>query len=437
MFRIFIFLACSTLFLTACGSSEKGMPVAKSCTQESKNTTLFQILQSDYLWNNDLPSSIEPKKYSSLHQLLDAIKSPNDRFSFLLTEQEYQDRYVNAVFYGYGFGSRNNFDKGNIQVLYVYPHSPADQAGLKRGDLITEVNSISVKKLFDDVEQGRLDIADIFGPNQLGLETEISWTSPDASYAHARIQKKEVTTETILHLERHTKQGKDIGYFVFDSFINRSEQDIQQALSELAGVDELVIDLRYNGGGLIRVANQLASQVAWHKVANKVFITYLYNNNYVNQPVLFDLGRGITQLNLDKIYVLTAPGTCSSSELVINSLRPFIDVITIGADTCGKPFGQSPTPICDEVLFAINFQTVNALGFGGYEQGIAAHCPASDLAQNDWGIDDPLLDNAYYHIATGQCQPIDVYGVASSLSKEASPQPLQVHPLVHKWAHEH
>lgn len=431
-------LVTLSLVLTACGSEDPAeFPlIGSSCTQLGKNTQLFNTMHKNYLWSQDLPKKVNLGSYSSITDLLNDIKSSRDRFSFTMTQQQYEDRYVNAVFFGYGFGSQSLYDEGKMKILYVYDDSPADEVGLKRADEIIEINGIAIDTWLERIENGTATNEDMFGPNKAGVSVDMMWRSPDDSVSAATMSKRSVETNTVFHTQREIIGEHDIGYFVFDTFIDRSKDDVNKALDQLVGVDELIIDLRYNGGGLIRIANQIASQTAWHKVEHKNFLTYKYNSNYSDQSVLFNLGAGITRLNLDRVYVLTTQGSCSASELIINSLTPFIEVVTIGEATCGKPVGQSPTQICDEVLFAINFQTVNAAGFGNYFDGIPATCAATDTVVADWGSSqDPLLATAYHHVQQGSC-PMPSMSTLER-NQQTKRAPLTRDPLLDKLANEH
>lgn len=433
MYKAMLLGVVSALFLTSCfDTSDKNLVdnYLGSCDQVSKNEALFENLQQAYLWNKDLPRSINPSKYKSLNALLQDVKSPKDRFSFLLTEQEYQDRYVNAVYFGYGFSLENRYNEGVMKVRYVYDASPANEVGIERADELIEVNGTAMNKWLNLLRQGAITNEDIFGANEAGVTADLVWRKPNGTTYSAIIAKTQVETNTVFHVQKEQVNNKQVGYFVFDSFIDRSEQDINHAMDALDGVDDLIIDLRYNSGGLIRVANQIASQVAWHKVENKTFLTYRYNDNYYPESVLFSLGAGLTTLDLDRVYVLVTEESCSSSELIINSLTPFIDVVTIGSPTCGKPVGQSPTKICDEILFAINFQTENALGYGDYFNGLPVRCWAEDTLVANWGSNqDPLLFTAYHHLTTGQCPTS--FGTLEQSSK-LKQQPITHDPWLNK-----
>jgi len=415
-----IFVLVSVLMLSACGgggSSNGSGSQTSICQRSDVNSQVFCALQQDYLWYRDLPSSINPDSYNSPSALLNAVIAPQDSFSFILTRQEYEDRFINATFFGYGFSSVRVDNNTALQIAYVYDNGSASQNGLRRGDKVIEIEGVSVASWLSQLDAGSITSEDIYGPNQAGVMRNFVWTKPDNSQRSANFIKSEVTTNTVLHRSVAVEGDKRIGYLVFNSFIELSETELQQAFADFAaqGVNELVLDLRYNGGGLIRVANQLSTQIAQNFVRNQVFVKYRYNdkNTAKNVTTLFALGAGQTVLNLDRVLVLTTDSTCSSSELVINSLTPFIDVVQIGGSTCGKPVGMQPDIIGNYVLFAINFQTVNALDQGDYFDGLMPTCAVADAIAGDWGVaTDPLYAEARRYISSGQCSDIAVSSAA-------------------------
>ena len=391
------------------------------CQRSDVNSQIFCALQQDYLWYRDLPSTINPDSYASPAALMAAVAAPQDRYSFVMTAEEYQDRYINAIFFGYGFSSVRVDDDSALQIAYVYDDGSAAENGLRRGDKITEIEGVSVAQWLAQLDAGSITNDDIYGPNEDGVVRHFVWQKPDGTELSADFIKSDVTTNTVLHRSVTQQGDKRIGYLVFNSFIELSETELQQAFAYFAAqsVDELVLDLRYNGGGLIRVANQLSTQIAQQNVQGQTFVKYRYNdkNSSRNSSVQFSLGAGSTSLNLDRVFVLTSEGSCSSSELVINSLSPFIDVVQIGQTTCGKPVGQQPDQIGNYVLFAINFQTVNALDQGEYFDGLVPECQAPVQITGDWGVaSDPMYAEALQYVQNGSCSNVAV-STASMRSK--------------------
>ncbi|MGX5914423.1 S41 family peptidase [Aliidiomarina sp. Khilg15.8] len=449
MFTRSVLATLVALSVTGClggGSSGDGSGQVAQCSVIDQNQRLISNLREDYLWNDELPASIDPEAYPDMYQLLADVIPDRDRFSFILTQEQYDDIYVNAVFFGLGFGRRDNPEAGTLQIRYVYDDSPADRAGLTRGSAITRVGDRSVAAWFELISAGEATWDDAFGPNEEGVEVYLEWERPDGVVDDGYLLKEEVETNTVMAVERYQQNDRDVGYFVFDSFINRAAQDINDAFDQMIGVDDLIIDLRYNSGGLIRIANQIASQISWSHVENETFVTYQFNDNYDDQRLLFDLGAGIERLNLDRVFILTTQSSCSASELIINALDPFVEVVTVGSRTCGKPVGQQPTDICDKVIFAINFQTVNAVGFGDYFDGLAPTCSAVDTVTTDWGDPaDPLLAEALQYTQTNSCSPAQAAlgqpmqqqsGQTSELELDLQPDTDQ-HPLLEKLKHQH
>jgi len=392
------------LTLTSCGSSD-------SNNELEINAQVFKALQQDYLWYGDLPSSINAADYNSPQTMLAAVAAPQDRFSFIMTGQEYEDRFINATFFGYGFSAMRIDNDTALQVAYVYDAGSAAQNGLRRGDKIIEIEGVSVADWLKKLDTGLVTEDDIYGPNEAGVVRNFVWRKPNGEQLTSDFIKDQVSTNTVLHRSVVDDDSKRLGYLVFNAFIELSETELEAAFADFSaqGVNELILDLRYNGGGLIRVANQLSAQIAANKVTNKTFVKYQYNdkNWHKNTTTLFSLGAGQTTLNLDRVIILTTEASCSASELVINSLSPFIEVVQIGETTCGKPVGMMPDRIGNYVLMAINFQTVNALDQGDYFDGLNPNCYVSDSITGDWGAtDDPLLAEAFYYVRHNQCSNV-------------------------------
>lgn len=408
-----------SLLLAGCGGSDSADSSADNniaeCSRSDINSQLYCKLNADYLWYNELKTGVDPLAFTTPSAYLNQVVANRDRYSFVMTEQDYQDRYINAVFFGYGFATQRTDNDTALQVLYVYNAGSAAQQGLRRADKITEIEGISVSEWLARLDAGTATNDDIYGPNEEGVVRRFVWRKPDGSQRQADFVKGTVSTNTVMHRSVERVGAKTIGYLVFNTFIELSETELEQAFNYFAqqNIDELVLDVRYNGGGLIRVANQLSSQIAFPRLQGNIFIKYRYNdkNTRKNSTVGFALGAGSTNLNLPRVFVLTTAGSCSSSELVINALSPFIDVVQVGETTCGKPVGQVPDRVGDFRLFAINFQTVNALDFGDYFDGLSPNCPVTATVNGDWGVsDDPLYAEALAYIENGSCSGLAVSG---------------------------
>ncbi|CUA88372.1 S41 family peptidase [Pseudidiomarina woesei] len=423
------------LLLVGCNSDDPIPPLLGQCSTADELNQFYNYMNDNYFWNDDMPANVSPGNYSNVYQLLEALVVPEDRFSFILTEDEYQSRFVNAEYVGFGFSSRQ---VGNqVFINYVYADSPADLAGIKRSDELTHINGESVQTL---IQQGRYDQA--LGSATVGVTLELTWRDRQGiSYTEA-VSKELVETNTVLAAEVLDIDGRDVGYYVLNTFINRTGSDLNNAYNQFTGVDELIIDVRYNTGGLTRYANQASTQAAGNNVIGEVFTKYLFNSNNTDMNFIeqFQLYDGIRQLNLDRVYVLTTASSCSSSELLINSLDPFVEVVVIGEPTCGKPVGQIPERLCDKRTFVVNFETVNALDQGRYFDGLAPNCSASDQLVGDWASpDDPMLQAAAYHMIYNQCQAVgfDAQSSNTSQSSQAADADFKPNNLAELWRSEH
>jgi len=225
--------------------------------------------------------------------------------------------------------------------------------------------------------------------------------------------------------------GAKVGYLTFTDFITPSEGQLVGAFGTFAqqGVTDLVVDLRYNGGGFIYIASQVGYMIAGGmRTANKTFEKLQYNdkrtadsNDPNNNLPFFNTTSGfpnsgtngntvLPQLNLVRVFILVTSGSCSASESVINALRGIdVTVHLIGATTCGKPFGFTARDNCGISYFPIEFKGVNDKGFGDFADGFAPTCMVADDFSRPLG--DPtegMLAAALSYRQTGACPVPDI-----------------------------
>jgi hypothetical protein len=207
-----------------------------------------------------------------------------------------------------------------------------------------------------------------------------------------------------------TQGGRRLGYVMVKDMISQVQPGLEAAFASFRaqGVNDVVLDLRYNGGGLVSVGGTVASYVAGQRGAGRVYASLLYNDQRAasnNQTYTF--GSLSSALGLARVFVLTGQRTCSASEQVINGLRGVgVQVIAVGDTTCGKPVGSLPASQCGATYSVINFESVNALYEGRYFDGFDATCAVAEdwtIAQGDGS--DPLVATAAYWADTGQCAP--------------------------------
>ncbi len=202
--------------------------------------------------------------------------------------------------------------------------------------------------------------------------------------------------------------GRKVGYLFFRNFVRPSEAALNEAFTALkaAGATELVLDLRYNGGGLVDVAVQLASLIGGARTSSQVMINWAFNDRIAassNRVTRF-LETPPQTLNLQRLVVITTRASASASELIINSLRPYLPVTVVGDTTYGKPVGQYSFTFCEKVLVPVVFSLKNVNNEGDFFTGIPADCAAGDDLAHQLG--DPAeasYAEALTVIRTGAC----------------------------------
>lgn len=376
-------------------------------TTTDENNFLRSYSDDTYLWYDEIADQ-DPGLFADPLNYFDELKTfattpsgaPRDQFHFTFDSEEWFQLSQSGVSAGYGatFSLLSSAPPREAVVAYTEPNSPATAAAvdLQRGARIITVDGT-------DLENGDPAVlnAGLFpdGPGEthtfevqdLGAQNTRMITMTSASITSAPVQNVGVTD---------TATGR-VGYMLFNDHIATAEEGLVNAVNQLnagQGIDDLVLDLRYNGGGFLAIAGQLAYMIAGAgPTAGRTFELTQFNNKHpVTNPVtgqplgptpFFDttLGFGnlpnnqaLPTLNLSRVYVLTGPGTCSASEAIMNGLRGVdVEVIQIGSTTCGKPYGFFATDNCGTTYFTIQFRGVNEKNFGDYSDGFS---PANTVA---------------------------------------------------------
>jgi C-terminal processing protease CtpA/Prc len=354
-------------------------PVARS--QATDCSTLGQVgyvrdtLREYYYWYRELPDP-NPALFASPEAYLEAVRyRPLDStFSYVAAQQASQAFYGDSQYVGFGL-SVQQLSQDELRVSQVFPDTPASEAGLERGARILSVNGRSVG---DWVRSGQA--GDIFGPAEIGYAVDLVYRSSDGRELAAHMAKRLVTIPTVSHVRVYELEGHKVGYVSFRNFVQPSFAALGAAFGQLraAGVDELVLDLRYNGGGMVSVAQYLAELIGGSGTHGQVFCHFQHNDKNSFRDTDFVFGDQVLALDLKRLTVITTRASASASELVINSLRPFLEVRVVGDTTYGKPVGQYGFDFCGQVLYPVAFSVRNARGEGDYFGGIPADCAAPD-----------------------------------------------------------
>jgi carboxyl-terminal processing protease len=372
------------------------------CSTEARKAWLYDYLQDWYFWYAISPRPA-PDSYGSLDSYFAAslytgtdINFPADRWSSYTSTSNFDRFYAQGRALGYGVMVAGIEVDGRpdlpLYIRYIEPGSPAALFGLGRGDQILSVNGRSAASMIAANDYSALsavlpgDLATLLVRNSSG---DRSVTLSATDYALAPVANVAVLS---------SPGGRKVGYVQIKDMISQAQPGLDDAFASFrqAGVQEVALDLRYNGGGLVSVGRDVASYPAAASTAGGVYTSLLYNNRHANANTDYIFKNFANGLGLSRVYVLTGPRTCSAAEQVINGLRPFVDVVTVGDTTCGKPVGFLPQEDnCSTVWSTVNFEAVNADYEGRYFDGFAATCPvAEDFSKPLGSVSEPLLATA-------------------------------------------
>jgi hypothetical protein len=201
--------------------------------------------------------------------------------------------------------------------------------------------------------------------------------------------------------------GRKFGYLSVKDMISQALAPADAAFAQFkaAGVADVVLDLRYNGGGLISTGATLASYLAGSRGTGLNYASLIYNDKHTASNSSFAFRPLGAALELPRVLVLMGRRTCSASEQVINGLRGAgLTVVTIGETSCGKPVGFQPVAYCDNTYSLVNFESVNQLGQGRYFSGFTPTCAvAEDFSAPMASAADPLMAAATAFVDSGSC----------------------------------
>lgn len=363
--------------------------VAGSRTDE--NHFLRSYSFDTYLWYDELvdrnPALYTTPEYFDLLRTtaVTASGAPRDRFHFTIPSDEWLRFSQSGANAGYGaqFAVLSAQPPRQVVVAYTDPGTPADAAGIVRGTEILEVDGVDV------VNGGDADAlnAGLF-PTGSGETHTFRLREPGGAERTVSLTSAIVTTSPVQNVSTLQTSSGAVGYLLFNDHIATAEAALVDAVNQFAAanISDLVIDVRYNGGGFLYIASEFAYMIAGQAAtAGRVFEVMRFNDKHPNvnpvtgqaiSPLPFydddSSGQPLPSLNLSRVFVLTGPGTCSASESIINGLRGVgIEVIQVGSTTCGKPYGFYPTDNCGTTYFTIQFRGENEQGFGDYADGFS------------------------------------------------------------------
>ncbi len=424
---------------TLAGKCVEPGPEEKAGNLDTERKYVRSIMDETYLWYNEVPN-VDASKFqlaahkndlfTTLSAYFEALKTPTktasgkltDEFSFAVkTADRLQQQSGISSGYGIRFAFINRAPPRLLRVLYVEPGSPAETAGVGRGDTVKSIDGVSID---DATAAGAATLTAGLSPKVASKTTIFGFQAPGATEPRnvSVTSSQNIAVPAVVNVDVLKDGDRTVGYLVFNSFgIAAAEQQLLDAMTKLknAGVNELILDLRYNGGGFVVLSNQLAWMIGGPSLAGKVYEKTLCNDKnrapQCNKSDAFQQttvglsgakDRPLPQLGLSRVFVLTSASTCSASEALINGLTPYLSVIRLGSTTCGKPYGFIYKDNCGTSYALMQFKGANADGFGDYADGFAPTCKvADDLSKARGDVNELMLAGALSYMRTGQCPP--------------------------------
>ena len=342
-----------------------------------------------------------------------------------------------------GFGFRTLIDGDRLLVPDVYEGSPAEEGGLARGAEITHVDSGSGYMPIATILQSDPDLAEAFGQATEGVVRGLRFVLVGGQQAEAEFTKRVVTIPPVpaagtAILALPSNPSVPVGYLNLRTFISTAEIPLRDAYAQFRaqGIQYFIVDLRYNGGGLVSIADFIGDLHGADRSPADVFSNLRFNMNKAGNDTVRRFVEQPQSVAPVRIAFITTGGTASASELVINSMKPWTEVAIVGSDTFGKPVGQSAFDLngCDLRLRLVSFRVTNADEEGDYYDGLADTLPfacaaGDDLTRNPWDPAESSTAAALGWLGTGACDQV-MTGPHPPLLKAQAGQrmPLYRHP---------
>jgi len=409
--------------LTACdsGSGMQGPDTPTQCSNDNQKAYVLDGLYYWYLWNDMLPPGIDIADYPSPEVLVQEVTrtygpqkpegGPLDRFSSVRSAEADQQFFGEGKFEGFGFGWR--MEGPDMRFTRVFVSSPAFAAGFGRGQTVLRIDGRTIAEI---------------NANE-GINAAL-----DNDTVEFEIQNLDLTTFTVLVTQeivtinpipqyRTIVMGDGeppVGYMEFATFISTAHDGLDGndfndvfAAFIAAGVEDVIIDLRYNGGGLVDTANLLANHLGGFNNDGQVFTNTEFNADRSSNNGIDYFANRPNAIDLNRLIIVASDRTASASELVTNGLDPFVTegVYIVGGNTFGKPVGQIGLEFCEKILRPTAFKKSNAAGFGDYFDGLPVDCAVADDLNIPVGdANDPNVIAALSYVEGAGCPVVSLPG---------------------------
>ncbi len=412
-------------------------PTGSTCTLAARQQWVLDQMREWYLFPDALQTNVNPTAYSNLEDYLDALTAVaraqrKDRyFTYVTSIQEENAYYSSGASAGFGF--RLSYDAVNrrIFVTEAFEGAPALTAGIDRGAEILAIGTsgATMRTVADLYASGGGDaINTAFGPSTPGLTRtlRISDASGTRDVVVTKADYSLTPVSSRYGVKVITENGQRYGYVNLRTFIGTADPALRQAFDTLrtAGVTQVIVDLRYNGGGALSIAQLFGQLLGANRSTSDVFGRLVFRPEKSSENSTYYFGAQSQSIAATRIAFIGTEGTASASELVMNAMVPYLsgNVALIGTNTYGKPVGQIALDqsACDDRLRVIAFSVRNSVNTGDYYDGIASKMPATCTASDDlaYPMGDPREGStrkALDFLEGKSCAPITLDARAQSV----------------------
>ena len=424
-----------------------------ACAETVRKQFVLDASREWYLFDTLLPTAVDLGSFATAEALLDHLTATaraqgKDRyFSYLTTKSAESSLLGDGQFIGFGF--RTRVDPVNRpMILDVYESSPAAEVALQRGDEIVAIDSGSGYVAVSQLLAGGSTITDALGPAEAGVRRGLRLLRSGVT-REVSLVKRTVTIDPVPDgfgsqvLPLAGTPG--VGYLNLRSYISTADAQLGPAFAAFRerGVRDFIVDLRYNGGGLVSTAELMNNLLGGARSTAEVQYRTLLNTRKTSENATRTFRPNAQSVQPVRIAFLTTGATASASEINVNSMAPWVEVAIVGEDTLGKPVGQYAFDLanCEDRLRLVTFKTVNALGQGDYYDGLASTlkfaCAANDTLDQPLGsTSEGMVAAALSWLRTGACPAVmtSVAGRAKTAAAQFSeryPRPAQ--PTAAQW----
>ncbi|MBR5073659.1 MAG: hypothetical protein IKX26_00320 [Bacteroidales bacterium] len=369
-----------------------------------------QMMKQFYYWADQMPSSVTMNN-KSVEEYFTAHLVKKDRWSWMMNGLSYNSMETGiSTSYGFHLAQPIDYFKDyDVYITYVDKNSPLAKAGVTRGWQLTHIAGTDVATLikndrfYDEI--GKTSNSFTF--------KKPDGTSADMNLSQTSFQSNSVTLSkvfTAADCDKLSKSAK-VGYILYTSFNSNMKNEILSALNKMKsdGITDLILDLRYNGGGDLDLCAEIASYLAPATADGKVFVTLSHNLANKKEDKSYNIKRTGNSLNLGRLFIITGKGTASASESMVNCLSPYMDIQNVGGQTYGKPNGmyvflypqKAKEKDIDYAFLPICFYCMNSDGKADFDNGIAPKNKRYDDLYHDFSGEEDLIKACLTYIATG------------------------------------